>query len=89
LENVARPCSTAATMVAKSSSRSTRSAASRATSVPERPDADADVGGVQGGAVVDAVAGHGDDVASGLQGAGDAQLVLGCDTGQDDAFSVE
>ena len=35
--NVARPCSTAATIVAKSSSSSTRSAASRATSVPERP----------------------------------------------------
>jgi hypothetical protein len=41
--------------------------------------------GVQGGAVVDAVAGHGDDVASGLQGAGDAQLVLGYDPGQDHA----
>ena len=37
LANVARPCSTAATIVAKSSSSSTRSAASRATSVPDRP----------------------------------------------------
>ena len=34
---VARPCSTAAMMVAKSSSSSTRSAASRATSVPLSP----------------------------------------------------
>lgn len=35
--NVARPWSIAATIVAKSSSSSTRSAASRATSVPDRP----------------------------------------------------
>ena len=37
LENVARPCSTAATMTAKSSSNRTRSEASRATSVPVVP----------------------------------------------------
>jgi hypothetical protein len=35
--NVARPCSTPATMLANASSSSTRSAASRATSVPDRP----------------------------------------------------
>ena len=44
---------------------------------------------MQSGAVVDAVTGHGDDVTSGLQGAGDAQLVLGYDPGQDHAISVE
>ena len=50
---------------------------------------DADVGRVQGRAVVDAVAGHGDDVAPGLQRVGDAQLVLGLDPGDDDAVAVE
>ena len=89
LANVARPCSTAATMVAKSSSSRTRSAASRATSVPERAHGDADVGLLQGRAVVDAVAGHGDDVAAGLQRPGDAQLVLRGDPGDDDAVAVE
>ena len=37
LAKVDRPCSTAATMVLKSSSSRTRSAASRATSVPDLP----------------------------------------------------
>ena len=37
---------------------------------------DADVGLVQGRAVVDAVAGHRHDVAAGVAGPGDAQLVL-------------
>ena len=64
LANVARPCSTAATIVAKSSSRSTRSAASRATSVPLRPMATPMSASLQGRAVVDAVAGHRDDVAA-------------------------
>ena len=50
---------------------------------------DADVGRLERGAVVHAVAGHGDDVAPGLQGAGDAQLVLGRDAGHDHAVVVE
>ena len=39
--------------------------------------ADADVGPLDGDAVVDAVAGHADDVPVGLQGVHDADLVLG------------
>ena len=45
--NVERPCSIARTIVAKSSSSRTRSAVSRATSVPDRPIRDSDVGLVQ------------------------------------------
>ena len=89
LANVARPCSIAATMVAKWSSSRTRSAASRATSVPERAHGDADVGLAQRRGVVHAVAGHRDDVASAAQGAGDAQLVLRRHPGDDDAVVVE
>ena len=37
---------------------------------------DADVGGLQGRGVVDAVAGHGHDLAVGLEGVDDPQLLL-------------
>ena len=40
---------------------------------------DADVGGLDRGCVVDAVAGHGDDLALLLQGLDQQHLVLGCD----------
>ena len=63
LSNVARPSSTASTMCAKLSSSSTRSAASRATSVPDDPHRHADVRLAERRSVVDAVAGHRDDVA--------------------------
>ena len=43
---------------------------------------DADVGGLERGRVVDAVAGHGDDMALALQRADDAQLVFGIDAGE-------
>ena len=43
---------------------------------------DADIGGLECGRIVDAVAGHGDDVALALQRAHDAQLVLGIDAGE-------
>ena len=89
LTKVARPCSMPATMVAKWSSSSTRSAASRATSVPDPAHGDADVGLVQRRAVVDAVAGHGHDVTAGPQRPGDPQLVLGRHPGDDDAVVVE
>ena len=89
LVNVARPCSMAATIVAKSSSSSTRSAASRATSVPLRPMAMPMSAAWQRGPVVDAVAGHRDDVATRLERTGDAELVLGRDPGDHDAVVVE
>ena len=60
---IARPSSTAATIVAKLSSASTMSAASFDTSVPGDAHRDADVGLLQRGRVVDAVARHGHDVA--------------------------
>jgi hypothetical protein len=63
-------------MVAKSSSSSsTTSAASRAASVPDRPMATPIVASLSAG-VVDAVAGHGHDLAALAQGPGEAQLVL-------------
>ncbi len=43
----------------------------------------ADVGALDGGRVVDAVAGHRDDFIVGLQGIHDAHLVLGRDAGKD------
>ena len=43
---------------------------------------DADIGGLERGRVVDAVAGHGDDVALALERADDPQLVLGIDAGE-------
>ena len=64
-------------MVAKLSSVSTIVEASRATSVPELAHGHADVGAAQRGGVVDAVAGHRDDVALGAQRVGDPQLGLG------------
>jgi hypothetical protein len=50
---------------------------------------DADVRGPEGGSVVHPIAGHGDDVTSCLQRAGDAELVLRCHAGQDEAVSIE
>jgi hypothetical protein len=48
----------------------------------------ADVGLPQGGSVVDAVAGHGDDLAQRLQSSGDAELGLRGDPGQHAAVRV-
>ena len=62
LLSVERPCSIGRTTVAKSSSRSTRSAASRRRRC-RSAHGDADVGLVQRGAVVDPVARHRHDVA--------------------------
>ena len=45
---------------------------------------DADVGGLERGRVVDAVAGHRDDLAHRLQRLRDAHLVLGNDAREDD-----
>ena len=55
------------------------------------PDAhrDADVRGLQRGAVVDAVTGHGDDVTPSPERARDAELVFGGDPGNDHAVVVE
>ncbi|EXI66264.1 MAG: hypothetical protein AW07_04610 [Candidatus Accumulibacter sp. SK-11] len=44
---------------------------------------DADVGGFQRRGIIDAVAGHRDDMAARLQGLDDAQLVFGRDAGED------
>src|SRR5699024_9832868 len=44
---------------------------------------DADVGAFEGGGVVDAVAGHGHDLAAGLQCRDQAELVLGGGAGED------
>jgi hypothetical protein len=67
-------------MVAKLSSCSTMSAASRATSVPPRAHRDADGGLLDRRRVVDPVAGHRHDLAAiGLQRLHDAELVLGVD----------
>ena len=70
-------------MVAKLSSVSTMVAASRATSVPDTPHGDADVGAAQRRRVVDPVAGHRDDVPLGAQRVGDAQLRLRRAAGED------
>jgi hypothetical protein len=48
---------------------------------------DADVGAAQRGCVVDAVAGHRDDLAQRAQGVGDPQLRLGRAAGEDDLGS--
>ncbi len=61
----------------------TISAASLATSVPEMPIATPTFGPDQGGRVVHAVAGHGDDLASPLVGLDDAQLLRRMDAGED------
>ena len=77
LSNTPRPSSTAASIVAKSSSVSTMSAASLATSVPLASHRDTDVGLLQRGCVVDAVTGHGHDVAAGLETFDKSELLLG------------
>jgi hypothetical protein len=46
------------------------------------PHGDADIGALERGRVVDAVSGHGDDVALALERAHDAQLVLRVDAGE-------
>ena len=79
LAKIARPSSTAATIVAKLSSASTMSAASLETSVPVMPMATPMSAVFERGRVVDAVAGHRDDGAAALQRLDDAQLVLGID----------
>ena len=77
LTNVARPCSTPATMRGEVvvEQHEVRRLAGDVGAGPAHRDAD--VGLVQGGTVVDAVAGHRHDVSPGAQGPGDAQLVLG------------
>ena len=56
---------------------------------PRASHGDADVGLVQGGGVVDSVAGHRDDVTSRTQGPRDAEFVLGRDPGDDQTVVVE
>ena len=80
---IRRPVRTAWAIAPKSSSTRTSDAASRATSVPRFAHRDPDVGGLERGRVVDAVAGHADDLAAGAQGADDAQLVGGHGPGDD------
>ena len=84
LSNTPRPSSTAASMVEKSSSVSTMSAASLATSVPPWPMATPMLALSQCGRVVDPVTGHGDDVPAGLQCLDETQLLLGRDPGEHD-----
>ena len=79
----AAPLATAATIVAKLSSARIMSAASFATSVPVMPIATPMSAAFSAGRVVHAVAGHGDDVAVGLERVDDAQLVLGRDARED------
>ena len=88
MANVARPCSTAATIVAKLSSSSTRSAASARHVAAARPHGDADVGLAQRGAVVDAVAGHRDHVPARPERPGDSELVLRGHPGDHHAVAI-
>ena len=85
-EKIARPSSTAATIVAKLSSASTMSAASLDTSVPVMPIATPMSAVFKRRRVVDAVAGHRHDRAAALQRLHDAQLVLGVDARIDRDF---
>ena len=85
----ARPSSIAATMLAKLSSSSTMSAASRATSVPLRPIAIPTSALRKCRCVVDAVAGHRDDLTLVLQRADDAHLLLREHPREDDLRRVE
>ena len=71
-------------MLAKLSSVRIIVAASRATSVPDRPIAMPMSARFERGRVVDAVAGHRDDLAERLERVGDAQLRLGGVAGEDD-----
>ena len=85
----ARPSSTASTMLAKLSSRRTRSDASRATSVPGDAHRDADVGSSQRRRVVHAVAGDRHDAALALERRHDAQLLIGGDPRADDLGGIQ
>src|SRR5690606_20635975 len=44
---------------------------------------DSDVGGLEGGGIVDSVAGHGGNMTTRLQGLHDLDLVFRCDAGED------
>ena len=59
------------------------SAASRATSVPEQPHGDADIGLFEGRRIVDPVAGDRHHLAAALQRLNDAQLLLRRGAGKD------
>ena len=83
------PSSTAATMLAKLSSRSTISAACRATSVPVNAHRDADIGGAQRWRVVDAVTRGRHDRAMPLQRRHDAQLLVGSDPREEHIRSLQ
>lgn len=83
LSKMRRPSSTAATMVAKLSSRRTRLDASRATSVPACPHGHADIGARERGRVVDAVACHCHVVAMGLDRFDNADLLCGIQPRED------
>ena len=89
LRNVERPCSMAWTIVAKSSSRRTRSADFASDVGPRAAHGDADVRLVERRPVVDAVSGHRHDVAASSQHPGDAQLRLRADAGDDDAVAID
>jgi hypothetical protein len=56
---------------------------------PRASHGDADVGLVQGGGIIDSVAGHRDDVTSRTQGPRNAELVLGRNPGDDQTVVVE
>jgi hypothetical protein len=76
--------------VARSSSARTRSGCLAGYFGAAPAHGDADVGGVQGGAVVDAVAGHRDDLPAGAQRVDDGDLLLRGGAGEDPgaAFGV-
>ena len=77
LSAMARPSRIAATIVAKSSSVRTRSADSRAASVPAAAHCHPDIRQAKGRCVVDAVAGDCDHLSPVLQGLDEAQLLGG------------
>jgi hypothetical protein len=65
------------------SSRSTKSAAARATSVPAQPHAHADVRSSQGWRIVESVSGHGDDLTIQAQEVDDSVLLRGRNASED------
>jgi len=83
LSKMARPSSTALTMLAKLSSVKIMSAASRGHRCRPCPWR-CDVGGLERRRVVDAVASHRHDLAHRLERLSDAHLVFGTDAGEDD-----
>ena len=82
LSKTPRPSSTAASMEAKLSSVRIMSAASFGHVGAGDAHRDADVGLLERGRVVHAVAGHGDDVAARLQRLDQPQFLLGRDAGE-------